>query len=58
MRAVSAAGVLRYAKAIVAAVGTAASVAASLGLQHEKYVAVVIAVLTVLGVYQVPNKPA
>ena len=46
----------KYAKAIIAAIGTAASVATALGYSHEKYVSIAIAVLTVLGVYQAPKE--
>lgn len=46
----------KYAKAIVAVLGLAISMATALGLTHYHYVAIIIAVLTALGVYGVPNK--
>ncbi len=47
-------------KAILAVVGGIAFVVVSFypGLATDHYVSVVIAVLTVLGVYTIPNKPA
>ena len=44
-----------YAKAIVAAIGAAASVATALGL-NQPWVPVLIAVATALGVYATPNR--
>jgi hypothetical protein len=44
-------------KAITAGVGVAAGIAVTLGLTSNKWVALGIALATVLGVYTVPNKP-
>jgi hypothetical protein len=43
-------------KAITAGVGVVAGVAVTLGLTSNKWVALGIALATVLGVYTVPNK--
>lgn len=44
-------------KAITAGVGVVAGIAVTLGLTSNKWVALGIALATVLGVYTVPNKP-
>lgn len=50
-------GLAKYAKAITAAVGVAATVATALNV-NTSWISVVIAIATALGVYTVPNKGA
>lgn len=54
--AVTVAQIARYAKAIVAAIGLAASVATALGL-HAAWVPILVAAATALGVERIPNAP-
>jgi uncharacterized membrane protein len=46
----------QYAKSVIAVIGLAVTVASALGLAQEHWVSIVIAILTALGVYTVPNK--
>jgi hypothetical protein len=46
-----------YAKAAVAAIGFAVTLGIALGLQNERWVAIIIAVASVLGVVRVKNAP-
>lgn len=49
--------ITRYAKAITAAIGAAATVVTALNV-HAAWVPVLLAAATALGVYATPNKPA
>jgi hypothetical protein len=50
----------QYAKAIAAAIGAAAEAVIQVGLggEAQKWATIVVAFLTILGVWAVPNKPA
>lgn len=48
--------IARYAKAVVSAIGTAAALGVSLGLQHNRWVSIIIGIAGVLGVGSVPNR--